>query len=42
MAFNRNLEGGRTYFITRKVPNGRIPRGIIVVGMPREYLSIVY
>ena len=28
--------------ITRKIPNRRILRGIIVVGIPREYISIVY
>jgi len=28
--------------LTRKIPYGRIPRWIIVVGVPREYLSIAY
>jgi len=28
--------------LTRKIPYGRIPRWIIVVGVPKEYLSIVY
>jgi hypothetical protein len=28
--------------LTRKIPNRRILRRIIVVGMPREYISIVY
>ena len=28
--------------LTRKIPNRRILRRIIVVGMPREYVSIVY
>ena len=28
--------------LTRKIPNRRILRRIIVVGMPRKYVSIVY
>jgi len=28
--------------LTRKIPYRRMPRQIIVVGVPREYLSIVY
>ena len=28
--------------LTRKIPNGRILRQIIIVGIPREYISIVY
>ena len=32
----------RVNALTRKIPNRRILRGIIVVGMPRKYTSIVY
>jgi len=28
--------------LTRKIPYGRIPRQIIVVGVPREYLSMAH
>ena len=28
--------------ITRTIPNGRMLRRIIVVGIPRKYISIVY
>ena len=32
----------RVNTITREIPNRRMPRRIIVVVMPREYVSIVY
>jgi len=28
--------------LTRKIPYGRMPRWIIVVGVPREHLSMAY
>jgi len=28
--------------LPRKIPYGKMPRWIIVVGVPREHLSIVY
>jgi len=42
MASSRNLRGRRFNTLTRKIPYGRILRKIIVVGIPREYISIVY
>ena len=42
MVSSRDIRNGQLNAITRKIPNGRIPRWIIVVGMPREYMSIVY
>jgi len=37
---NKKLRGPNT--LTRKIPYRRMPRGIIVVGVPRKHLSIVY
>jgi len=34
------LKGPNT--LTRKIPYGKMLKGIIVVGIPREHLSIVY
>ena len=42
MVSSRNTGNRRLNAITRKIPNRRMPRRIIVVGMPREYVSIVY
>jgi hypothetical protein len=42
MASSRDLRDKLFNTLTRKIPNGRILRRIIVVGMPREYISIVY
>ena len=42
MASNRDIRSRRLNAITRKIPNGRMPRGTTVVGMPRKYVSIVY
>jgi len=42
MASGRSLRERRFNTLTRKIPYRRIPRWIIVVGMPREYISIVY
>jgi len=42
MAPSRSIELRRPNTLTRKVPYGRIPRGIIVVELSREYLSMVY
>ena len=42
MVSSRDIRNGRFNAITRKIPNRRIPRGTIVVGMPRKYISIVY
>jgi len=41
MASSRNLRNKRLNTLTRKIPNGRMPRRIIVVGMPKKYISIV-
>ena len=32
----------RVNTLTREIPNRKMPKQIIVVGIPREYLSIVY
>jgi len=40
MASNGSLGVRRLNTLTRKIPYGRMPRRIIVVGMPREYISI--
>jgi hypothetical protein len=32
----------RVNTLTRKIPNGRILKWTIVVGIPRKYISIVY
>ena len=42
MAPSRSAELRRPYALTRKIPYRRMPRQIIVVGLPREYLSMVY
>ena len=42
MVSSRNIRNRRLNAITRKIPNRRILRRIIVVGMLREYISIVY
>jgi len=42
MVSNRSLEVRRLNTLTRKIPYGRMLRRIIVVKMPREYVSIVY
>jgi len=42
MASSRSLRGRRFNTLIRKIPYGRILRRIIVVGMPKEYISIVY
>ena len=42
MASSRYIRVKRVNTIARKISNRRILRGIIVVGMPREYISIVY
>ena len=40
MAPSRSIESRGPYTLARKIPYGRIPRRIIVVGLPREHLSI--
>ena len=42
MAPSRSIELRRPNTLTRKIPYGRMPRQIIVVGLPREYLSMAY
>jgi len=42
MVSSRGLRGRKLSTLTRKIPYGKILRRIIVVGMPREYVSIVY
>jgi len=42
MAFNRSLGVRGLNTLTRKIPYKRMLRRTIVVGMPREYISIVY
>jgi len=42
MAPSRSTKSRGLNTLTRKIPYGRIPRGIIVVGVSREHLSIVY
>jgi len=42
MASNRNLRIRGLNALTRKIPYRRMPRWIIVVGIPRKYISIVY
>jgi len=42
MAPSRSIELRGPYTLARKIPYRRMPRWIIVVGVPREYLSIVY
>ena len=42
MVSSKNIRNRRLNTITRKVPNRRMSRQIIVVEMPRKYISIVY
>jgi len=42
MASSRGLKGRKFNTLTRKIPYRRMLRWIIVVGIPREYVSIVY
>jgi len=42
MAPSRSIRLRELNTLTRKIPYGRMPRRIIVVGVPRKYLSIVY
>jgi len=42
LAPSRSIRLRRLNTLTRKIPYGRIPRWIIVVGVPREHLSIIY
>ena len=42
MASNRILSTRRLNTLTKKVPYRKIPKKIIVVGVPKEYLFIVY
>jgi len=42
MAFNRSLRVRRLNTLTKKIPYGKMLRWIIVVGMPRKYISIIY
>jgi len=42
MASNRSLEVRRLNALTREISYGRMSKRIIVVGVPREYISMVY
>jgi len=42
MAPSRSIRLRGLNTLTRKIPYRRMPRWIIVVGVPREYLSIAY
>jgi len=42
MAPSRSIRLRGLNTLTRKIPYGRMPRGMIVVGVPREHLSIAY
>jgi len=42
MAPSRSIRLRGLNTLTRKIPYGRMPRWIIVVGVPREHLSIAY
>jgi len=42
MAPSRSIELRGLNTLIRKIPYRRVPRWKIVVGLPREYLSIVY
>jgi len=42
MAPSKSVKPRGLNTLTRKISYGRIPRRIIVVGVPREYLSIAY
>jgi len=41
MAPSRSIKPRGLNTLTRKIPYGRMPRQITVVGVPREYLSMV-
>jgi len=42
MASNKSLRVRRLNTLTKKISYRKILRRIIVMGMPREYISIVY
>jgi len=42
MAPSRSIELRGPNTLTRKIPYGRMPRGIIVVGLSKKHLSIAY
>ena len=42
MAPSRSIRLRRLNTLTRKIPYGKIPRQIIVVGVPKEHLSMAY
>jgi len=42
MAHSRSIRLRGLNTLTRKIPYGRIPRQITVVGVPKEHLFIVY
>jgi len=42
MAPSRSIELRGPNTLTQKIPYGRMPRRIIVVGLPREHLSIAH
>ena len=42
MVSSRYIRVKRVNTITKKIPNRRILRRIIVIGIPREYISIAY
>jgi len=42
MAPSRSIELRGPNALTRKIPYGKMPRGVIVVELSKEYLSIVY
>jgi len=42
LAPSRSTRLRRLNTLTKKIPYGKMPRQITVVGVPREHLSIVY
>ena len=42
MAPNKSLRIRGLNTLTKKIPYGRMPRWMIIVGISREYLSIAY
>jgi len=42
MAPSRSIRLKGLNTLTKKIPYRRIPKGIIVVGVPRKHLSIAY
>jgi len=42
MVFSRSLRVRRLNTLTKKIPYGRILKWIIVVEVPKKYISIVY